>query len=302
MFCKDALKHGHFNTEAMDEDQESEAEDEEDTEAEEEVEALEEEEGTERQDHWRKWMKKLDDHLHELPLRDVVVDQAEDEEELLPADDTSSESESSHEFGVIIEDGDEDSDEDQEEFEEHEELITEAERGKKVKPMNKGLRSKLGHHKEELQKAFLVAKKQGAEKELRREEEVSEDWSKKSRKFSVLELFTWTCMISIVAGEQGWTAYEPITLPRWDIKDSAQREEALLYLDRVQPGVEYLAGHQLSNSSRSRSTWAKETARTSPTWLCQRGSEETKKERRSSSGGESSNFESLEGAGHTRSF
>lgn len=230
-----------FHTEAMDEDQESEAEDEEDTEAEEEVEALEEEEGTERQDHWRKWMKKLDDHLHELPLRDVVVDQAEDEEELLPADDTSSESESSHEFGVIIEDGDEDSDEDQEELEEHEELITEAERGKKVKPMNKGLRSKLGHHKEELQKAFLAAKKQGAEKELRREEEVSEDWSKKSRKFSVLELFTWTCMISIVAGEQGWTAYEPITLPRWDIKDSAQREEALLYLDRVQPDLRVVA-------------------------------------------------------------
>ena len=153
--CPQAWAFHADRPEEEEEDQDSEeAEDEVGTENEnEEVEEGEKE----KKNHWRKWMKKLDEHLHELPLRDVEVDQEEEEEELLPAEDTSSESESSHEFGVIVEDGDS---EEEEELEEQEELIAETEKGGKIKTMNKCLKSKLGHHKEELQKAFQAAKKQ----------------------------------------------------------------------------------------------------------------------------------------------
>jgi hypothetical protein len=43
--------------------------------------------------------------------------------------------------------------------------------------------------------------------------------NRKPGPWRVLEVFTWTCMITIVASKEfGWEGLEPITLPKWDLE------------------------------------------------------------------------------------
>jgi hypothetical protein len=51
----------------------------------------------------------------------------------------------------------------------------------------------------------------------------------------VLELFTWTCMVSLVAAQQGWEFLEPVTLPRFDIQTWAGRKKAWNYIREADP-------------------------------------------------------------------
>ena len=80
------------------------------------------------------------------------------------------------------------------------------------KIMNKGLKRKLGHHVKEIKESFQQEKstevKKGRKKDVGEGRE-----SRRSRPFSVLEVFTWTCAISIMAASRGWIAHEPVTLP-----------------------------------------------------------------------------------------
>ncbi|CAE8613639.1 unnamed protein product, partial [Polarella glacialis] len=51
----------------------------------------------------------------------------------------------------------------------------------------------------------------------------------------ILEIFTWTCMVSMIAFDRGWETYEPLTLPGWDLfKESTQRH-AMDYVRRADP-------------------------------------------------------------------
>ena len=54
-------------------------------------------------------------------------------------------------------------------------------------------------------------------------------------KWKILELFTWSCLLSQYAFSMGWEYLEPITLPGWDIMDAGCRREAMKYLERSQP-------------------------------------------------------------------
>ena len=57
----------------------------------------------------------------------------------------------------------------------------------------------------------------------------------------VLEIFTWTCMVSLVAADLGWHMLEPVTLPRWDMHCPKARAEAYDYIDRADPDLIVLA-------------------------------------------------------------
>ena len=53
----------------------------------------------------------------------------------------------------------------------------------------------------------------------------------------VLEVFTWTMMISIVAAQRGWEAGQPVTLPAFDILTTSGRRDAEDYIARFDPDL-----------------------------------------------------------------
>ena len=90
-----------------------------------------------------------------------------------------------------------------------------------------------------------VCAKEVKNKERKEEPEFQTFVSQKKRKegkWKVLEVFTWTCMISLCALETGkWQMLEPITLPHWDLLQEKDRQEALEYIDREDPDLLVLA-------------------------------------------------------------
>ena len=59
--------------------------------------------------------------------------------------------------------------------------------------------------------------------------------------FKILEIFTWSCMLSRFADGLGWEYLEPVTLPGWDLTDPKVQWEAHQYIDRVDPDFIMLA-------------------------------------------------------------
>lgn len=60
--------------------------------------------------------------------------------------------------------------------------------------------------------------------------------------WKVLEIFTWSCMLSRVAHTRGWMALEPVTLEAgWDLRVPAVQERAMQYIYEVQPDLVVLA-------------------------------------------------------------
>lgn len=58
------------------------------------------------------------------------------------------------------------------------------------------------------------------------------------RKLKILELFTWTMAMSMVAAERTWQVMAPIsTISGWDIREKAHHDAAMAYLDRENPEV-----------------------------------------------------------------
>ena len=55
---------------------------------------------------------------------------------------------------------------------------------------------------------------------------------RKPGKWRMIEIFTWTAMVTIVAGTMpDWQAFEPLTLPRWDLLDWKAQDDALRLLE-----------------------------------------------------------------------
>ena len=59
------------------------------------------------------------------------------------------------------------------------------------------------------------------------------------RKWKILEVFTWTCLISHIAASAGkWEFLEPITIEaKWDLRDAQTRQRAFDYLKKVEPDL-----------------------------------------------------------------
>ena len=178
-----------------------------------------------REKRMQAWMDKLQEELGVKIIEEVAPE--EEESASTEPDDASS---SSHEVGVEPISSSEE--------EAHEEDAKEREKevqGPKKK-MNKHLKRKLGHHVNEV--AFQEGKKD--------EEPVKGVFLQRTvrrtrSRWSVLEVFTWTCAISLVAAARHWQFHEPETLPRWDLMKEKDYEEALAYIDRVDPDLLVLA-------------------------------------------------------------
>ena len=122
-----------------------------------------------------------------------------------------------------------------------------------VKQAYKGLRQKLGHVTKEIGKAFQTEeqkKKKKKKKRRKQRKEKEKEWKakaaqegksragkKRKRPWTVVEIFSWTCAISIMATLHGWTASEPIS---WDTP-SNDRQDALRYLDQLFPDLLIIA-------------------------------------------------------------
>lgn len=182
----------------------------------------------------RTWLDRLDEHLEHLPIKTKELQEVEEEEELIP-DYTSDGTVTSHEFGVEIEETeDEDSDE------EAAELIAE---DFKKKALSKHEKRKVSHHIAELGECYEEECRCRSQRRVAQAEvyQVSPTMKQSGRRFTVLEVFTWSCMVSMVAVAQGWTMLEPVTLPGWNLLEKEAREEAHSYIDRVKPDLIVLA-------------------------------------------------------------
>ena len=57
----------------------------------------------------------------------------------------------------------------------------------------------------------------------------------------LLEVFTWSYMISIIGAACGWECGEPVSLPEFDLKESTVREQARSYIRQWDPDLIVLA-------------------------------------------------------------
>ena len=168
----------------------------------------------------------------EVPLRDVVPEFPETG----GAMEESDESATSHEFGTPVEDSDESSG--LSEVEQHgvEASHTFWMRLGETATMSKGKKRRVRHRAREVQGAFQAQKLQSIPRAPR-----SPPAKPPSRPFKVLEIFTWTLAITMQAISVGWTGCEPVTLPRWNLREQDHRDEAMRYLVREEPDLLVLA-------------------------------------------------------------
>lgn len=91
-----------------------------------------------------------------------------------------------------------------------------------TKTMSKHQKSNMGHHVSELKQAHWHTHRSKLSRKTSSKQAIpsNQQQQKPSRaqRFSVMEVFTWTCMVSMLAAERGWKVWEPVTLPGWDLK------------------------------------------------------------------------------------
>ena len=184
------------------------------------------------------WQETMEDEA--IMCLDHVLAQQEGESLLAlaaPEDESASdgsisegESETSHEDGPDEpSDGETDSEGSQEEAN-----VLGADLPGDTEILNKGQRRRL---LDAVQKVSEVAEKE-AHKKIPRE--------KMSRRrpgpWRILEIFTWTCALTQVACDKGWSTYEPVTLDSgWDLESPGVQEKAFRYLQEVDPDVVMVA-------------------------------------------------------------
>lgn len=161
----------------------------------------------------------------QLPLRDVKENEESPDEE-------SGWSSTSHEFGK---ERDEETETDESEVEEpsHSNMAFFSKVGK-LCTMSKGVKRKTRLHVNEIKEAMTCTKQVPRSPPMPKPVRPKEP-------FKVLEIFTWTMAVTMVAVSRGWIGQEPVTLPRWDLRKSEDRAEAFQYLVRSEPDLLVLA-------------------------------------------------------------
>ena len=210
----------------------------EDAESEETEEEEEASDGDRRESKVEDWMRRLNQDLGiiQIPTVDAKAGMEEEEEEVSsPDEEVASDGTSSHEMGVeVLTDESTDEEEARGEAEKRHVFLS----GAKKKDMYKGLRKKLGHHIKEIKGQY-----QDEEMKRQKKETVPREIGTKTtrRRWKVLEVFTWTCAISMIASTMGWDVCEPVSLPRWDLLKDHDYEEAMQYIRREDPDLLVIA-------------------------------------------------------------
>ena len=175
-----------------------------------------------------------DDVIPELPPESLLTYLGRDKD---AEDSTGSisegESETTHDTDVEISS----MSETEEEIEERHQVLT-ADLDGDEEQLNKGQRRRL-----------LAATKQIAEATTREDEDdrhrsyvVKKVPRSMPIMWKILEVFTWSCMMSRVAHTRGWQALEPITIESgWDLRIPAVQEQAMQYIHETQPDFVVLA-------------------------------------------------------------
>ena len=191
------------------------------------------EEADEREEKVKAWTEQLED----LGITMVPTHQEEDDASSTATEQSEAHASStSHEKGVDFVTDDSGS---EEEAGEHMSRSYVAD----VKTAHKGIRKKLSHTMREIKKTFQDEEVHKKEEAKKAKESQRQNIERKKRKktWTIVEIFTWTCAISIMANLHGWTASEPISLPHWDILKSEDRKAALSYLEQLDPDVMVIA-------------------------------------------------------------
>ena len=178
-------------------------------------------------------LERLEKDLTFIPVQEAQKQSDDEEWEIVQGSDDEEASVTSHEFGV----------QHQEEESTDEESETEAQDEKEVhgpvKHMSKAQRSEWRHNTRGIQDTYVQRKNEAKEKITRQMPRVRRS---KSGPWKVLEVFTWTCMISLCAVQRGnWQMMEPVTLPNWDLHDMEHQNEALKYMEHVDPDLLVIA-------------------------------------------------------------
>ena len=102
--------------------------------------------------------------------------------------------------------------------------------------MSKGVKRRARHHVKEIKEAMTSTSKPSVPRPIPRPEVLPP-----KRPYKVLEIFTWTMAITMVAATRGWIGQEPVTLPRWNLREAQDRAAAFQYLVREEPDLLVIA-------------------------------------------------------------
>ena len=141
------------------------------------------------------------------------------------------ESETSHELGAPKESEESGSSED-EFYERHGDEL----HAPPLEPFSKGQRRRINNAVNQVLLGFEEEKTAEREKDMAKHFTVPRPIKRRTG-WKVLEVFTWTCMLSRLAYSWGWEFCEPISLPHWDLSQPREQELALDYLDRCNPDL-----------------------------------------------------------------
>ena len=171
-------------------------------------------------------------------LQDAFRDKKEDASESSLGSISEAQSETSHELGApSSEDDGSTSSEEQDERERHEALYA-----SEMQPFAKGQRRRVTNAASQILIGHDYEKQ--AERERRMAEKIRAPRVPRSLKrlgWKILELFTWSCLVSRIAYTQGWQFCEAVTIPHWDITNPVDFEQALDYIDREDPDLLIIA-------------------------------------------------------------
>ncbi|CAJ1379139.1 unnamed protein product [Effrenium voratum] len=167
----------------------------------------------------------------EVPTRDYIqVSESEDDSYKGAFD--GGESTTSHELGVEWPDSDSSTEVEERSYDEGE-----AYKGP-VKAFAKGQKRKVKSGIRQLKQIHTLDKVRG---NLKRSEPVTYKPRVPKRPYKVLEIFTWTLTVTMLAAQSGWIGLEPIALPHWDLRLPQERKAALNYVRAADPDLTVIA-------------------------------------------------------------
>ena len=167
----------------------------------------------------------------EVPTRDYIqVSESEDDSYKGAFD--GGESTTSHELGVEWPDSDSSTEVEERSYDEGE-----AYKGP-VKAFTKGQKRKVRSGIRQLKEIHTLDKVRG---HLKRSEPVTYKPRVPKKPYKVLEIFTWTLTVTMLAAQSGWIGLEPITLPHWDLRLPQERKAALNYVRAADPDLTVIA-------------------------------------------------------------
>ena len=144
-------------------------------------------------------------------------------------------SETSHELGAPAE-TDSGSSTDEEVEERHGEFVFAPHK----EPFSKGQRRKVTNAANQILLGFDCEKQAKREFHMAQEVKVPRPLKRRTG-WKILEVFTWTCLLSRLADSWGWEFCEPITIPNWDLRQQSDIKAALDYVDRCDPDLLVIA-------------------------------------------------------------